>query len=126
MTGRLTDDPSILDQAELWRWIHPDQWVPDDSTELGFRPSSANFDEDEMSVVIAAECTGGLATLLENHEQFGVASSTAGEIRALGWSVVRAHDDQLPGHAHVLGTKSKKKGKQKLAKSCRMLKLPGH
>src|SRR5687768_10624340 len=111
MTARPLDDTSIGDDAELWRRVPPNQWVPDDSSALGFRPSSANFDENEMSVVIADECTGGLATLLENHEQFGVASFTAGEVRALGWTVVRAPDDQLPGHAHVLGKKARKQGK---------------
>lgn len=119
------DDGSIENDVELWRRIPPSQWVSDDSVEGRFRASSANFDDDELSVVIARECTGGLATLLDGHEHFGVASFTAGEARTLGWGVVRDPDDLLPGHALVLGKKSHKKGKQKLAKSCRILKLPG-
>src|SRR5690242_20709922 len=118
-----TDDPSIPDGTELWRRIPVWAWVEDDSAPNGRRPSSAAFEDDEMSVVIAAECTGGLSTLLRNHEHFGVASFTAGEVRSHGWGVVRAPDDELPGHAHVMGKKTRGK-RAALAKSCRMLRDP--
>jgi hypothetical protein len=117
------DDRSIPDCTELWRRIPHRHWVPDDSVPNGWRLSSAAFDDYEMSVVIADECTGGLSTLLHNHERFGVASFTVGQVRAHGWGVVRAPDDELPGHAHVMGKKSHGK-RAALAKSCRMLRHP--
>jgi hypothetical protein len=101
------DDKSIPDDTELWRRIPYWEWVLDDSAPNGRRPSSAAFEDDELSVVIAAECTGGIDTLLRNHERFGVASFTAGQVRAHGWGIVRAPDDELPGHAHVLGKKGR-------------------
>lgn len=117
------DDRSIPDATELWRRIPPWEWVPDDSMPNGWRPSSAAFENDELSVVIAAECTGGVSTLLRNHEGFGVASFTVGQVRAHGWGIVRAPDDELPGHAHVLGKKSRGK-RAALARSCRMIRDP--
>jgi hypothetical protein len=73
-----------------------------------------------------ATCLGGLDTLLHGHAGYGVASFTAGEVRSLGWGVVRKPVAHLPGHAHVTGSKTKKKKpRQRLAKSCRMIRNPG-
>lgn len=122
------DDKSIPDNTKLWRRIPYSQMTDDDSVPGGRRPSSGNFDETEMSAVIASECTGGIDTLLNDHESYGVACFKVGEIRALGWWVVRAPDPNLPGHVHIHGNTGKKDGnKQKrvgLAKSCRMIREP--
>jgi hypothetical protein len=123
VAGLPPDDETITGDSELWRRIPIWHWVADDSVPKGHRPSSAAFDEEEMSVVIAAECHGGLPTLLRGHEAFGVASFTVGDIRERGWGIVRAPDDQLPGHAHVLGKKTRGKGTS-LAKKCHMLVDP--
>ncbi len=120
------DDSSIPNDTELWRRIHPDFMTPDDSVPSGHRPSSGNFDEYEMSAVIAEECTGGLGTLLRGHDGFGVAGFTVGAIRALGWGVVRAPQAELPGHVQITGNTGKKNHKSRtaLARSCRMILDP--
>ena len=117
------DDPSIGPDTELWRRIPPWQWVRDDSVPAGHRPSTDSLDDLELSVVIAAECTGGVETLLEGHDDFGVASFTVAEVRSRGWGVVRAADESLPGHAHVTGRKTKGQ-RSSLVKTCRMLREP--
>jgi hypothetical protein len=118
------NDSSIPSDTELWRRIPGWQWVPDDSIATGFRPSSDAFDDDELSVVIAAECAGGIPTLLAGHEGFGVASFTVAEIRSRGWGIIRVPDDLLPGHSHVTGKKKTKSKRTSLAKTCRMLVNP--
>jgi len=118
-----TNDGSIPDAVVLWRRIPPGQMTTDDSVASGERPSTANFDDPELSVVIASDCAGGTATLLKGHDGFGVVEFTVGEIRALGWGIVRAPDDQLPGHAHVTGRKSRAL-RSRLAKVCRMIVNP--
>ena len=117
------DEPSIPADAELWRripWLH---WVADSGVPDGRRVSSAAFDDPEMSVVIADECEGGEAALLRGHPGFGIASFTVGDVRGLGWGVVRAPDENLPGHAHVTGRKSRSKLRQ-LAKLCHIRRAP--
>jgi len=124
--GAPADDLTISGDTELWRRIHPDFMTIDDSVEGGRRPSSGNFDENEMSAVIANECTGGLATLLRGHDGFGVAGFTVGAIRALGWGVVRAEQVDLPGHVVITGNTGKKNHKNRttLARSCRIILEP--
>lgn len=112
------DDASIADGVELWRRIPIEEWKADES-----RPSSMAFDNPELSVVIASECTGGMATLLQGHERYGVASLTAGQARVLGWGIIRVPDPDLPGHAHLTGKKTKGQ-LRRMAKGCLMLKPP--
>jgi hypothetical protein len=119
----VSDDPSIPDDAELWRRIPYWHWHPDPSVPAGHRPSSAAFDDPELSVVIAAECPGGMDAILVGHEGFGVASFTAGEARRFGWGVVRVPLAESPAHAHVTGRKTGGQ-RSELAKACRMLKDP--
>jgi hypothetical protein len=114
------DDASIPSEAELWRRIPPEQMTGDGSER---RPSTANFEDAELSVAIAAECTGGLDALLKGHDSFGVASFTAGFVRALGLGVVRDPIDAIPGHANVTGNKTKSKRKQ-IARACKMVHDP--
>jgi hypothetical protein len=120
------NDPSIPDGAKLYRRIPRMQIVPDDSVPDGRRPESGNFDELEMSAVLASECT--IEALLTNHESYGVACFKVGEIRALGWGVVRAPNPDLPGHVHIMGNTGKKNGnygkRRTLAKTCRMIRYP--
>jgi hypothetical protein len=114
----LRDDPSIANETELWRRIPPSSWLRDER-----RPTSEVFRTDEMSVVIAAECAGGLDGLLRGREEFGIAAFTAGAVREAGWGVVRDPTDEQLGHALVTG----KKGKTacaRLAKSCVVRREP--
>lgn len=117
------DDPAIPDAAELWRRIPHWHWHADASVPGGYRPSSAAFEDPELSVVIAAECPGGTADLLAGHATFGVAAFTAGEARGFGWGVIRFPLPESPAHAHVMGRKTGSQ-RSRLAKACRMLKTP--
>ena len=121
MPDVVEDDPLIPDTARLWRRIAPWQWVSDDAAAGGFRPSSSIFDDPELSVVLVDECS--LEILLAGHEGFGVAEFTAGEVRERGWGLVRAPDDKLPGHCHVLG-KKRRTLNGKFAKTCRVVRAP--
>ena len=122
-SGPPSDDVTILNDSELWRRIPIWQWVPDDQAPSGHRPSSDAFNDPELSVVLAVECTGGLATLLKGHDRFGVVTFTVGEIRAFGWGIVRKPDPDLPGHCHVTGKKTHGQ-RSRLAKACRILRAP--
>ena len=120
---RALDDESIGPDTELWRRIAPWQWVRDDGVPSGYRPTTDSLDDPELSVVIAAECVGGLETLLRGHDEFGVASFTVSEVRSRGWGIVRVADDSLPGHAHVTGHKTRGK-RSSLVKTCRIVRVP--
>lgn len=115
------DDHSIPSATTLWRRIPYWHWVPDSVG--GRRVSSAAFDEEDMSVVIADECTGGIDTFLRGHEHFGVAGFLVRDVREIGWGVVRVPDDSLPGHAHVTG-KKQRGGCRNLAKKCEIVRPP--
>jgi alpha-D-ribose 1-methylphosphonate 5-triphosphate synthase subunit PhnG len=90
----------------------------------GRRPSSANFDDPELSVVIASECTGGMETLLSGHEGFGIVAFTVGDVRAHGWGIVRAPDVHLPGHAHVTGARKTQAQRKAIARRCTVVVEP--
>lgn len=118
------DDETIRPETELWRRIPPAHWIPDETVPAGHRPTSDTFRDPELSVVIATECDGGLATLLADHDEYGVASFTVAQIRDRGWGIVRVSDDALPGHAHVTGKKTSGQ-RSSLTKECQMLVVPG-
>src|SRR5579859_2796662 len=100
------DDTSISDDEVLWRRILSDhRWT---TTKGGaFRPSSVAFIDHrsgELSVYLGRETTK--EKVLSGHVRDGIASVTAGQIRALGpFDVVR---DVIPleedpaGDAHVV------------------------
>jgi hypothetical protein len=64
-----------------------------------------------------------MATLLRDHDGFGVAGFTAGDARSLTLGVIRFPVVELPGHAHVTGKKTHGIRK-KLAMACRILHNP--
>lgn len=117
------DDAGIPDDADLWRRIPPEQMTRDDGAPGGRRPSSGNFDDPELSVVIAAECQGGIETLLRGLDCFGVATVTVRDVRRLGLGIIRVHEEGLPGHAVVTGRKTGSKSRA-LARACRMIRDP--
>jgi hypothetical protein len=105
-----TDDPTIPDDAELWRRIPPWHFVDDGN--LGqIRPSSAAFEDDPsgspMSVILGGE-SGDLQRALAGHEGFALASITAALARGLGLGVARDPRPDEPAHAVVFGRKNKR------------------
>jgi hypothetical protein len=101
------DDPTIPDEAELWRRI-PHWHVHFDVRLNRLRPASAAFDDDpdsDMSVVLADE-TPGPDAVLAGHQGFALAAITAGLARACGLGVVRDPLPDNPAHAVVFGPKT--------------------
>lgn len=108
-TITLADDPTIPDDAVLWRRIKGTQWVLDRLRAIR-RPSSSLFGDhpngSPMSAALAAELAGPEA-LLESYEGFGVVAFTAGFARhQCGQAIVRAPLPGQPWHVHVVGKKT--------------------
>jgi hypothetical protein len=104
-----SDDPTIPDDADLWRRILPTAIVFDESTG-DQRPASMAFEDhpdgSPMSVVIAAECAGP-GSVLAGHEGFGLAPFKAGLARQCGLGVARDPTPEEPAHAVVIGRETK-------------------
>jgi hypothetical protein len=120
-----TDDPTISDDADLWRRIHPTHIISDPN--LGrVRPTSAAFMDlsngSPMSVVIAAE-SDGPEHILAGYEGYGLASFKARVAREFGLGIVRNPLYNQPAHALVFGAKSGKVRSQ-LAKAVEWVVLP--
>lgn len=106
------DDQTIPDHAELWRRIHPNQFVLDKNSGQR-RPSSAAFgdssDQSSMSVYIGEEVRKSgrePVALLQGHEGFGLASITAGLARRCNQGIVRDPLPQEPAHGLIFGPKT--------------------
>src|SRR5438876_11908353 len=97
-----SDDPTIPDEAELWRRIPPWHFVKDEN--LGqIRPSKAAFDNhpngSPMSVVLAdvvVETGRGPDAVLAGHRGFALAAITAGLARGGQEGVAREALPQWP------------------------------
>jgi len=105
------DDPSIQDDAVLWRRICPAWIVPDDN--VGWRVSSAAFDDSRdgspMSVLLAADVIQSGRTAYETVAYFagyGLAAITAGIARTQKQGVARTPEPDEIAHASVFGPKS--------------------
>ena len=116
-----TDDPTVRDDADLWRRIPPWHFVADDNVD-GVRPSSAAFEDhpdgSPMSVLLAeivAETGRRPVDVLAAHGGYGLAAITAGLARESGQGVARKPRRDEPAHAEVFGKKPKSVRK-KLAK----------
>ena len=108
----MNDDPTINNDAILWRRIHKTQLVPD--TRGGVRPSSAAFDNHRdgspMSVALAEiflKIKNDPADYLKGHTCVGSVSFSAGLARKLDQGIVRSPIDDEPAHAVVIGDKPK-------------------
>lgn len=107
------DDPTILDDAALWRRIPPQHFVPDPN--LGVvRPSSAAFEDSPdgspMSVFLAeiVEKTGRKADdTLVGHAGYALSAFTAGLARHCKQGVACDPEPAEPAHAVVFGKKTK-------------------
>lgn len=106
--GGLEDDATIADDAVLWRRIHPDRVVLDEN--LGRqRPSSAEFRDKELSVILADPGREPASVLVNYPDRF-LASIKAGEARKHSLRIVRAPTSEEPAHCHILGEKPRRIG----------------
>jgi hypothetical protein len=112
MPHQLRDDPSITDEAHLWRRVPPRHVIFD--ANLGrVRPSKAAFDDDEdgspMSVVLADLVLGsgrGPQHVLTGHNRFALAAITARLARSKKQGVARDPQPDEPAHGLVFGKKT--------------------
>ena len=124
-TKAYVDDPSIVDDDQLWRRIHPSWWVMDRN--LGERRlSSAAFDDPHdgtaMSVDIA-RLRVSVEDALAQHDGYGLAAFAAKVARDFGQGIERAPLSTNAAHAEVFGSKTKKVRKQWAAAS-QVLRAP--
>lgn len=107
------DDRTIGNEAPLWRRIAPTQVVYDDN--MGrCRPSTAAFqdhrDGSPMSVVLGQDVLAAgrrPESVLLGHEDFSLASISAGLTRRHGQGIRRAPLPEEPAHAEVFGKKTR-------------------
>jgi hypothetical protein len=123
------NDPTILNPSELWRRIPP-RWIVPDENLGGLRPSSAAFDNHSdgspMSILLADVLAGlgrGPDTVLLGHENYALASITAGLARECGQGVARDPLPEEPAHGLVFGKKTRPV-RRKLALGCRWVIPP--
>lgn len=105
------DDPTIADDARLWRRVPQWQFFFDEKRGR-WRPKSSAFDDDPatdeyadgspMSVFIA-DGLSGPDEIMAGHEGFALAELRAGLARSRGQRLVRTPPPQ--GHVHVVGHK---------------------
>lgn len=92
------DDPTIGDDAVLWRRINSADVVVDPATGA-VRASTGAYLTAEMSVHIASETT--VETVLANYPGFRLTAFTAGDARSAGCIVVRDPLAEDASHAIV-------------------------
>ena len=122
------DDPTISDDAILWRRIPPYWWILDEN--MGrVRPTSQAFHDDAnggpMSVLLRDVMVSegrGPEDALRGHHGFALASFTAGLARSLQQSVCRDPVESEPAHGVVIGKKSR--ACKKLAKEAQWVIPP--
>lgn len=106
--GDYRDDPTIPDEAQLWRRIPPWHFYYDETVGRQ-RPAKAAFSDDpdgsSMSVVLAAE-SAGPASVLAGHTGYALAAITAGLARACGQGIARDPRPDEPAHALIFGRKT--------------------
>ncbi|HWZ98331.1 MAG TPA: hypothetical protein VN025_11275 [Candidatus Dormibacteraeota bacterium] len=114
-TEKFPDDLSIEAEESLLRRIPPDHIIFDDN-EKRWRPSSAAFEDDRdgdpMSVVLLKILNRDKrepSSVLKGHEDYALASITAGLARQYVQTVHPQPLDEEPAHAVVCGEKTKGK-----------------
>jgi len=128
-TAGYSDDLTIPNEAQLLRRIPPRHFVKDENSGQ-IRPSSAAFDNhpngSPMSVILAdilAQTGRDPASALVGHEEFALASITAGLARECGQGIAREPLPDEPAHAVVFGEKPKRV-QRKLAKESQWIIPP--
>ena len=97
------DDPTILDDDDLFRRVSPEQIVADEKSEGGFRLSTAAFTPIELSVDVAKETTP--AKCLDTYPEHSLVAFRAGLARSVNQIVTRAPVPDNSAHALVIGRK---------------------
>lgn len=111
-TELVEDDPSIRDEAQLWRRINPN-WMVFDENQGRSRVSSQafqNLEGDKLSVLLeelVRETGRRPEDLIASFPGFGLATISAGFARELQQGVIRAPEPDEPAHSHLVGKKSK-------------------
>lgn len=125
----LADDKTILDEAPLWRRIHP-CWAVRDENEGGWRITSAAFsdspDRSPLSVLLADLVLAGGRTqmdVLAGFDGYFLAELSAGAAREAGQGVARTPTSEEPAHASVFGRKTDAV-RRRLARASRWLNAP--
>lgn len=106
---KISDDPTIGNEQVFWRRVHATDVVPDEN--LGRkRSSSASFLQDgpdgDVSVYLASEAQSPQAVMQSGKESYLV-SLTVGFVRALGLGIARDPSSGGPGHALLIGHKTR-------------------
>jgi hypothetical protein len=102
------NDPTIPEDEDLLRRIHPSQVNWDESGDPGI--SSAAFDKLALSVNLASVMQeAGLEPrdAIRNHAGFGLAAITAAHARSLNQAVARDPIPDEPSHGIVYGEKTR-------------------
>jgi hypothetical protein len=123
------DDPSIGNDAPLWRRIPPCHFVFDENRGA-WRPSSAAFQDHPngtpMSVVLGQEVLDAGRTadsVLEGHNGFGLVSFMAWLARRQKQGIMRKPLLEEPAHAEVFGKKTHAV-KKAFCGNCQWIVLP--
>lgn len=106
----MPDDPTIPDEAIVWRYVPSVQIVDGDDGE-GLRPSTGAFndssDGDPMSAILATEGREPATAIPQSCAGAGVVAFTAAFLRSLGLDLERAPEPDEPNHIVVRGAKTK-------------------
>lgn len=110
--GEYTNDPTIPNDAELWRRIPPHHIFYDEN-EGRWRPSTAAFENhpngSPMSVLLGEmvlRSGRGPLDILTGYEGYALASIAAGLARQCNQGVAREPLPDEPAHAVVFGEKT--------------------
>jgi hypothetical protein len=106
----MPDDPTIPDDAIVWRFVSPHQIVAGADGE-GVQPSTGAFDDssdgDPMSAVLASQGRDPASVIPKTCPGAGVVAFTARGLRSLGLELERAPEADEPDHIVVRGNKTK-------------------
>jgi hypothetical protein len=106
----MADDPTIPDDAIIWRCVVP-QWVVPGRDGEGVRPSTGAFDDssdaDPMSAVLASGERDPKSVIPTTRPNASVVAFTAKALRDLGLELERAPEPDEPHHILVRGPKTK-------------------
>ena len=111
MSQQLLDDPSILDDDNIWRRIHPKQIIIDNDGVR--RPSSSAFEDSSNGTPMSAiweklhrELGLNEFDALKERGTFSLVSFKAKLARQLGQGIQRDPIDDAPAHVLVFGPKT--------------------
>jgi hypothetical protein len=120
------NDPTITDDDQLLRRVPECQWVEDGAG--GWRPSSAAFNDIELSVDIASTLHAlnePITAPLRGHDGYALVAISAGLARQHDQAVCRDPLHTNPAHGIVYGKKTNGTRKQLAKNSAWVVPPPG-